>query len=214
MDTLAGTADGSSRGEVAKMIPFVHHNAIVASRGHLTFSMMAFIKLFFESVLADFDAMLDKAPELLERGFQEALALAPQFGISLEGEYPADAQTHVLVGWSQRAQVPLARVFDRRHGEAAFKHWYLWPACRGAEEGHESYCAPWNPEDRSLEPHASLVPYRMTTDSTAQMLELARAQKRLAHQVAPGAVTGGRFIIAEISARGMSIASAGELPEA
>lgn len=187
VDTETFAPDGTAA-SISKMIPLPHMNAVLACRGHV---------LFFQAIFGachasggNFDALLDKMPELLRGAFSMAMESAPLLG--MEDTSPLDNQTIVLVGWSLRQGRMIGREYVQESREIGFMVDGITPY----------HLAPW---DQSL----SRLPDPKTP---ADMGELAKAQTQLLHDKAPGAAAGGRFLIAEISRQGMKIEGVCDLP--
>lgn len=190
VDTERGSLNSTTISQCSKMVPLPHINGILAGAGHCLFFGMCVGVCVNEG--GDFDQLVEKIPAELPRIFGQFVA-----GLrSLGGEsFLADAahQQLIFVGWSRKLRRFAGWEYLQERRMAGFK-------CDAIEPG--SIC-PW---------HESL-PELPDPKTPEAMLALARAQKEMAGEQFPGRAIGGRFIVAELTAGGMSIREIGRLSE-
>lgn len=178
VDTATGmTREDGTPLEFSKMFPIVHANTIVAGRGHSLFLSSLFVMC---NGRGDFDSLVEEMPLLLQLAFDQIKdlpLLAPPEGI--------DRQMIVVVGWSAKL------------GRMAGRDYIQEDRARGfvASEITPHHLAPWDDSFAGLP----------DPKTPADMANLASEQVRMMREKAPDAAAGGRFIVAEITQRGMQI---------
>lgn len=169
------------RSELSKLIPLVHANLILATRGHIDFLSLVFIQC--NVTPCDFDWVSDRMPQVLDHSFECLIAAGRLNGFTDLSVF--DKQSILMVGWSKsRCQM---------HGK-----FYLQETPKTGFIGQDvnSYCVnPWEPNRGS-----PVVP-----NGKAELEQLALAQIHFMRRTWPDAACGGRLLIAELDRKGMTI---------
>lgn len=192
VDTEAarGTERGIERSQVAKMVPLVHLNAVIAGRGAIEF--MSSLANHCQLSGASFDQLLSMfSQSLAEMESQVHQAVARGFEAVTGRQLPAfpEHQEIVLVGWSRGSQRFEGRAWTRTiegyvANDIAPDHIGVW------DESLAKFPQPSSP---------------------LSMKRLASAQVELLRTHEPGVGAGGDFIVAELEPERMMIHNLGQL---
>lgn len=182
VDTEGVTLDGTHN-EVSKMIPLVHANLVLATRGHMGFLNALFGTSY--AVGGDFDAIVEKMPMILSYAFNHLMSQASSAGVADQGNF--DRQDAFIVGWSRKHCRMLGMSYSQETAKDGFT---------GREI--DSWCvSPW--EDPGVMPPIPNTP--------EVLKEVARTQASFASDPRSEAAVGGRLLVAEITRDGIIITS-------
>lgn len=191
VDTECSLLDGGY-GEVSKLIPLVHMNAVVAFRGSVVFILNAATVCIGAGL--GFDELAENMPELLKRAADGSVKNAAI--LSVTEEYLGCAEV-VLVGFSPKMGRIVGHFFKRETLTTGFV----------TTSDFGCYVAPhWGGNELSCQQLGIL-------ENKAGMETLALTQSRLVREREPaGAAAGGRFVVAEIRRSDMTIESVCDFP--
>lgn len=181
VDTAAKSLEGQT-GQMSKLVPLVHLNAVIAFRGCALFAAGVFATLLALGPKTA-DVLFECLPQIFPHALDQVRRAVQSGGLAAGGA--AEMQEIALVAWSGASSCMKGRVWTKRTAEGEFVQ---------TDIGKEYICV-WDP---SLESYPE-------PSSAARMANLARAQCRLIWEKEPEVAAGGEFIVAQLSRSGLAI---------
>ena len=181
VDTSTVSDDGTYIGESSKLIPLVHANALIASRGHMQFLTVIFEGAHWQP--HDLDSLVDGMPMLFPQCLSQIKNLSEQKGLPSKVSF--DRQCIVLAGWSSKLDRPAA--------------WYY------LQEDAQTELQVSEITSYIISPGTDDIPRRLHVPAdSAGILALATEQRRKLNELQPGSARGG-LVVAQITRNQMKI---------